>query len=224
MGRKPIIRIFHGLEFRLCPRLQLRQYAKMITTAVTTFFLVGLPVGALTYLMIGYAQYTGALGDFSDRKSRSEALKGFKKSTKDSKAKPNLFMRRWLFFGGGFYGMMAVFTYIVLEAQDIWTFLVFLMDPANWTFEITIRLLVKLLINTIMNFVDAALWFTTWLKGLGFSGIVLWLVVVYLCYSMAARLARDHSRSGLGHMQLWPEISERFSKLRNTLSFKRKAS
>jgi len=177
-----------------------------MTDGVIAFFLFGLPVALLTYAVMGYCLYAGALPDFEDRASRKLAMRRLRKGPKMQGGGANILLRRWVGFGGGFYGTVAVFTYIVMEAQDIWTFFVFILDPVNWTFQITIDLVIRLIINTIMNFLNAALWFTIWLRDKSPYEILIWLGVVYGSFVIASRLARRHFRSGRGHMTLWPQM------------------
>src|SRR5690554_3823139 len=59
---------------------------------------------------------------------------------------------KWLSFGGGFYGLVAVLTYIIVEAQEI--FDLFNMPGEGDVFSgIGIGMLVRFFIDSLLNFI-----------------------------------------------------------------------
>jgi hypothetical protein len=87
-----------------------------------------------------------------------------------------------LFFGGGFYGTMALFTYMIIEVVEILAFFGKIIDVTHWHFTFSIQFLVDLFINSIMNIVAAFIWFQTLPKYVDVNNGFIWIAAAYLGY------------------------------------------
>jgi hypothetical protein len=94
----------------------------------------------------------------------------------------DLMFNKLLFFGGGFYGTMALFTYLIIEVIEILTFFGKIIDVTNWHFTFSIQFLVDLFINSIMNIVAAFIWFQTLPKYVDVNNGFVWIAAAYLGY------------------------------------------
>lgn len=96
---------------------------------------------------------------------------------------------KWMSFGGGYYGVIALWTYTLIEMAEIRDF--FLRFSGVWDFitGISINLLVNLIINSIMNFVAAITWPIYWIKEFRGDYFWIWFVVSYAAYWLGSRLA-----------------------------------
>jgi len=179
--------------------------------------LLGLPVAALTYLLMRLVLSSGNIDRFKSRKDLEKKLTNLKKShDKDKKHDihkiKNPVARKWLDFGGGFYGMMAFFTYILIEIGEIADFIGSLSDLDQFISSLGIGLLIQFLINSILNFVYAMIWFIT-LQNVYYTNYpLLWLLIAYGSYLLGAWLARDYPT--------FDALSEGFEKLKVRFSSK----
>ena len=97
--------------------------------------------------------------------------------------------RKWLAFGGGFYGVLALLTYVVIELYEIRDFFVQFHGLLDFLNEITLGLLIGFLVNSILNFIWAITWPVYWLERIPANFAWIWLVAAYLGYWLGARLA-----------------------------------
>ena len=175
----------------------------MFSTLFVSFFQVFLPVTLTAYLIIGWMLHAGKLEPFGDRKDLDAKLKNFKKTRKETKEKEtNFALKKWMTFGGGFYGTAAFYTYFVIELKEVLAFIAKVFDPANWHFSITLDLIINFFINSLMNFVSAIMWFQYW----GSDGPnVIWVnfIMAYVGYMLGSKLANTHLAEDVGHPQLW---------------------
>lgn len=161
----------------------------------------GLPIFIISYAMVSRAILSNRLGHFSDSKSLQSAMKNMSKEYKeDKKAKTNmegnshLILNKWLYFGGGFYGLMAFTTYFFIEAKEIIEFIGKLFN-LNWSqlwSSVSFNLLIDLFINAIRNLIDAFVWFHYWYGEINMKNGWYWLIAAYLGYLLGARLAERY--------------------------------
>lgn len=173
----------------------------MFLELMKVVFLSALPVSLIAYLVISRAILSNRLGHFSDNKSLKSAMKEMsqkhkeeKKAKTDMRGSKHLLVNKWLSFGGGFYGLMALITYAVIEIKEIIGFLINLFD-LNWSqvwSSVSINMLVDLFVAAIMNLVDAFVWFKYWDREIDMKNGWLWLVAAYLGYLLGARLAKKY--------------------------------
>ncbi len=164
----------------------------MITDALTAAIMVGLPVFALSwYLFQGFfsrgeldASITGK--DFE--RSVSKLGKAMKKRKTEGLAP------RWIEFGGGFYGVGAVWTLIAVEAVDTFNFLTHFPGLSELLADGIVSLIVDFLLNQLENFIVAITWFLYWGDG---SSIITYLAIGYVAYYGGVRLARTWSMDDL---------------------------
>ena len=91
--------------------------------------LVGVPVGIFTLALVWWALQSKHFKEFLDGNALRREIKAMsgrdkKKSKKENKEQnKNLhpLQKKWAKFGGGFYGIVAFFTYIVVEMLEIIT-------------------------------------------------------------------------------------------------------
>lgn len=162
-----------------------------------------IPVGITAYFLIGWMLYSGKIEPFGNKKELEEKLKALKKGRKESKEKEtNFALKKWMTFGGGFYGTAAFYTYFVIELMEVISFVGKMLRPENWTINIGIDLIINFIINSIMNFVSAILWFQYWEVG---DTVHIWVnfIAAYVGYFLGSKLANIHLAEDVGHPQVW---------------------
>lgn len=156
---------------------------------------LGLPVAALTWLLF-YSLYSrGDLARDADRKALEASLKEINKAAKESKEPhDSLLHAKWMKFGGGFYGVAAAWTLIVIEASGIAGFIARPAKIEGIFRDGLVDFIVGQVTSQIGTFVQAATWFSWWpQKG---HGPIAWFVVAYLAYLAGLNLARHETGFG----------------------------
>lgn len=136
------------------------------------------------------------------RQEQSEAIKAIKtkdkaelkKIKKELKKAPlsvqNIVMSKWVAFGGGFYGVMALLTYLVVEFYEVVDFLT--SEETMWATitSLGVNDVFAFFINSLMNFVTAIAWPFYWLRNIHGYSAWIWFVVVYVGYLAGQTLAQ----------------------------------
>ena len=165
---------------------------------------LGLPVALLTWALFLRLYETGQLERGLDKEALKTSMKALRKSgkgDKHSRRVDHLLHQKWMKFGGGFYGIAALWTLIVIEVKDLWQFLANLDQAGNLLDEGLLSLLIGMLVNQITNFVQAFLWFGQWVPDDG--DLPVWILVAYLGYLVGLNLANiplDRLRSVLDNL------------------------
>lgn len=175
----------------------------MIGELFRALLMAAVPVGAFTYLLIwwglrsGYFQHTTKLKLLEDEVSRQAKARS-KKKKKDKTGEPvqhepgpkfDPVHNKWLAFGGGFYGTVALMTFGVIEAGEIFGFFADLRANLGRLAELSIGLLVEVFIDQLKNFVSALAWPWYWMNEIRTGDIWLWFLAAYAGYWLGARAA-----------------------------------
>jgi hypothetical protein len=177
----------------------------MVIEILRACIFAGLPLFAITYLLINSSVKSKRLGSFNTVNSLESASremsKQYKKEKKEGKKQlaRHLILNKWMSFGGGFYGLMVLVTFLTIEAIEVFQFFgkLFASTWAQIFSSLTIDMLVNLLINAIMNFVAAFVWFTYWPKMIEINNGWIWILIAYIAYFLGAHIAQrfPYSRS-----------------------------
>jgi hypothetical protein len=189
-------------------RIPLR-YIKLLQTRLVPMFIeilraasfAAIPVLIIAYLMVSRAILSNRLARFADNKSLKSAMEDMSKKYKEDKKKKTDvqginqgIINKWLYFGGGFYGLMAFITYVAIEGREIAAFVGKLFD-LKWSqllSSVSFQLLVDMLVESTLNLVDAFLWFRYWPDEINMKNGWYWLLAAYLGYLLGARLAEKY--------------------------------
>ena len=124
-----------------------------------------LPMFVLSFAMVSWALRTRRLSGDTVKALR-ESMQGLGAAQKDKKRRQELdpVMHQWLRFGGGFYGLVAVYTWLLIQWDDVLTFFA---GAWHLVFDLSINglinLFVRLLIDSFVNFGLAIAWPAYWL-------------------------------------------------------------
>ncbi len=153
-------------------------------------FEAGLPVFLLTFVLVYWALRDGRLAGKSVKELQA-GIGSLSKPSKSQAARTSVdpALERWLRFGGGFYGLIALYTWLLIEWEDVATFIAGLADVL-FSFEPArlFSLVLNLFIESIMNFVVAIGWPAYWLS----KSREAWLMlgVAYASYWLAIKAAQ----------------------------------
>lgn len=177
-------------------------------------FVAFLPSLAISAAFFYWAIKSGLLPTVSDARYLDKAIKAVKQDYQSAKkgkkgqrrsedgmiwydshhqGNGNFLFRKWMAFGAGFYGLMALFTYAVIEYQEIVDFFSNFTSIQDFINRIGIGMLIGFIIESIINFLLALVWPLTWVIELSFPRAVIYLVEAYIGY----RVGRSWAFSAL---------------------------
>ena len=179
-----------------------------------------LPIACFTFLTLQWSITSGRLPKFTDKKDLKAQYKKLSEQAKEAKKKAkekakekkqadapetmeekkpffhkgrggDLLHGKVMFFGGGFYGTMALFTYLIIEVDEITSFFGKIIDLSNWSFNFSINFVIDLIINSVMNIVKAFIWFDTLPDYIRIHEGWIWIIAAYLGYLGGIRFTRE---------------------------------
>lgn len=177
----------------------------MIGEAFEALFKAALPLGILSYFLFHGSLVAGRLGKITSRKALKSEFKRIRREARAAKkagqkrASPNPLYNKWLKFGGGFYGLVALWTFMVIEIQEVIGFLLGFPGLGSLVDQLGFGLLIEFFINSLANFIRAIAWPVYWPDVLQSERILLWLAIAYAGYWLGMRAAwRKHAGQGSG--------------------------
>lgn len=167
--------------------------AAMIETIFIAAFKAGLPVALTSFALTWWALRNDYLDSVVDIKELEKQIKQQRKDKKNRKQADPVH-NKWLAFGGGFYGVVALLTYVVIELGEIRDFFLQFESISAFFLNISFSMLIELIIDALMNFILAIAWPWYWLGDIAGQHIWVWFAVAYGGYWAGTRLAlRRHA-------------------------------
>ena len=182
---------------------------------------IGAPMTFLSWMMFSWLHAQGKLDVSAGRKAISDELKQIKKTAKAEKvaadkAKPpkkkrafkqflqfddstqiqaednaDYIFHRWMWFGGGFYGLAALWTFVIVEVLDVVTFIYTFPGFSAFFEPGIVSILVQFLVNQITNILSAFIWFNYWSE----ASLLIWIAVAYIGYLLGIEIAKRQARN-----------------------------
>lgn len=149
---------------------------------------LGIPMVVLSWVIFTRLYGGGELDRKANKKSIGAEVKNMKKSFKKKKdgGTSNYMVEKWMWFGSGFYGLAGLWTFVVIEATDLFRLI---LNPSLIPDSLDdglVSAVVNLAVNQLSNFLTAFVWFGYWPD----EGTVIWLLVAYAGYWIGVELAR----------------------------------
>lgn len=166
----------------------------MALDIIRAILIGALPVALCTFVILQWSISTGRMSRFSGTEGLWHQHKANAKAAKKKREDPpsgfigDIFHKRVMSFGGGFYGTMAVLTYVLIETIEIWQFVTGMADPDTWINKLGLGLLIEFFVNSIMNMVAAFIWFDTLPRFITVHNGLIWLAATYAGYLAGLRL------------------------------------
>ena len=153
--------------------------------------MAALPVGVFTYLVVILA---GKWAEDADEQTPNETSKSSSESSSEIphvQRLGNMLHNNWVEFGGGFYGLMALLTWAIQEVKQIYEIVSGITWFGNWISQ-AIDIFVTLIVESIMNAIEAFIWPVTWMDTIDSPAIWIWFVAAYAGYYAGLAIARQH--------------------------------
>jgi hypothetical protein len=147
----------------------------------------GLPLVVVSFLMVSWAikkQYMTADDEIKILKEKA-------KLKDEQEPRYNPVHKKWLYFGGGYFGLMAMVTYLYLEVKEVIDFIGNYESFSHLMDQVTIGAFIKLVIDSFLNLIPAFTWFIYWPKEVEIVNGWYWLVASYIGYHVGNSLAKQ---------------------------------
>lgn len=162
----------------------------LLKDVLWALMMVTIPVGLFTLAVAWWALRNGHLADVEDSKAIGLGLKAMSKAKVKAKDdKRTLIHKKWSKFGGGFYGIVAFFTYSIIEMLEITTMIMNVGGLWKFIKQLNLDVLIRFFIDAIMNFVSAMVWPLYWIKRIDTNNIWVWFIAAYAGYLLGLKLA-----------------------------------
>ena len=165
--------------------------------------MVGIPIGVFTLGIVWWALQRGHFQETLDIKALEREIKAMSKSSKKNKKEdsPDLHpvQKQWAKFGGGFYGIVALFTYVVVEVTEIITMIINFGGFIAFLRQLGVDVIINMLVEALTNFITAMVWPLYWMRRIDTDQTWVWFVMAYVGYWLGLKLAQAlaQRRSGV---------------------------
>jgi hypothetical protein len=159
----------------------------IIFEILEAIFKLGMPVGLLSWYLINRLYDTGRIAKDADMKTIRASLDNIKKDFKQKKKSTGFAEKKWMKFGGGFYGITALATFVLIELGEGISFILNFPGFGELFKDGLGSFIINLLLNQFQNFISALVWFAYWVDEE--DSIFIWVGVPYLAYLCGMLLA-----------------------------------
>ena len=161
-------------------------------------FMVGVPIGCFTLALVWWALKGGHFKEALDIDALEHEIKVMgwsdkkrtKKGIKTATGTQHPLQKKWGKFGGGFYGIVAFFTYIVVEVLEVLSVISNFGGFIDFLKQLNLNVIIDMFVQAITNFVMAMAWPWYWLERIDTDFVWIWFVMAYAGYWAGLRLAR----------------------------------
>ena len=101
-----------------------------------------------------------------------------------------LLIRKWLDFGGGYYGIIALTTLIFIEIRQVQGFLANWQGSKQLIDSFGINFIISFFVEQIQNFVAAIIWPKYYLSRFSLFKCAVFIASTYLLYDWTKKLAK----------------------------------
>jgi hypothetical protein len=168
--------------------------------------MVGIPIGLFTLALVYWLLQRGSFSESLDIKGLEreiKAMSGRKKKKNKQASKENAvdlhpLQKKWAKFGGGFYGIVAFFTYIVVEVREVISMIMDFGGIFDFLKQLNFQLLIQIFIDALKNFIAAITWPVYWMERIDTDQTWVWFVMAYAGYWLGLKLAQLLTQRRLG--------------------------
>ncbi len=150
----------------------------------------GVPLFLLSFALVTWALYQGRLTGRSVKEVQG-SIESLSKAQKNNKDKSTIdpALAKWFRFGGGFYGSVALYTWLLIEWDDAASFLLGIGDILfDFSVAAVISLVIEFFVESLVNFVVAIAWPAYWLAESRDAWVMLF--VAYAGYWLGINVAQ----------------------------------
>ncbi len=161
----------------------------LILELIKVLLFAVLPVAVISFCLVFLAIKRGYINPEESVESLNKKRKQAKKNKAEFKVNP--IHNKWLYFGGGYYGLMAFTTFMHVEILEIYNFLAGFISFSALLDQISVAGIISLIIDSFMNIIPAFTWFLYWPDFIDMQHGWYWLGGSYAGYYIGEIVARQ---------------------------------
>ena len=166
----------------------------MNQTIIDAILLAGVPLSIISFILFAWGYKTNKIPP--EKTANDDYEYDPDELTEDRTEQPktgNFIFDNWFQFGGGYYGIMSLITFLHLELNELLELSTKLFDATNVEsfIQLLMQSVMQLFLESMLNFVNAFLWWNHWANNLpvpagqGFT----WLICSYIGYVIGQKAA-----------------------------------
>jgi hypothetical protein len=160
--------------------------------------MVGAPIAVFTLALVYFALLRGSFSESLDTKALQREIKAMskknkgknKEALKENAVEAHPLQKKWAKFGGGFYGIVAFFTYIVVEVLEIINMVKGFGGFFDFIKQLDFGVIIHIFVEALTNFISAMIWPVYWMQRIDTDHTWIWFVVAYAGYWVGLKLAQ----------------------------------
>ena len=161
----------------------------MILDVLKAIVIAGIPVALVSYFFTTLTSKKTPLKAQNSKELKLELKNKKIEKNHEESAIAHMLHKKWIRFGGGFYGVLVFITYIHIEIYQIFDFVRNFTSFQNFIDSIGFAMIINFFIEAVMNLVTAFLWFFYWFKYLPIGSFWVWFIVVFIAHASATKYA-----------------------------------
>ena len=161
----------------------------MIIDIIKAIIIAGIPVALVSYFFTTLTLKKTPLKAQNSKELKVELKTAKIEKDHEENAITQMLHKKWMYFGGGFYGVLVFITYIHIEIFQVIDFAKNFTGFQDFIDSIGLSMIINFFLEAIMNLVSAFLWFFYWNKHLEIGLFWVWLIVVFIAHTSATKYA-----------------------------------
>jgi hypothetical protein len=169
----------------------------MLFDFIKAIVLAGIPIAAFSYYLIILTRKKVQLQSTNATQLKKELKQVELVSSEKESFIQGVLQKKFMKFGGGFYGVLTFITYLHIEGYQLIQFISsFTADGPGFNGGI-FSLILGFFLDMIMNFITALMWPIYWFKFLPIESFWVWLLVSISAHAWATRFALSRKGSNI---------------------------
>lgn len=148
----------------------------------------GFPIAIISYYLIIFTSQKTHLVATNASQYKKE-IKTIESDDDETGFFEKLLRKKLIKFGGGFYGIMTLITYIHVEVYQFIDFIKNFESFSAFIDKIGFSMILNFFIEAIMNLITALLWPLYWFKYMPIGSFLVWIIVAIVSHTLATRYA-----------------------------------
>jgi hypothetical protein len=169
----------------------------MLYDFIKAIVLAGIPIAAFSYYLIILTRKKVQLQSTNATQLKKELKNIEIQSVEKEPFIQGILQKKFMKFGGGFYGVLTFITYLHIEGYQLIQFIDSFTTEGLGLNGGIFSLILGFFLDIIFNFFTALMWPIYWSKFLPIESFWIWLLVAIFAHTWATRYAL--SRKGLNN-------------------------
>lgn len=165
----------------------------MLLEILKAIFLAGLPIAVISYYLVLLTSKNTTLVSKNSKQLKQELKTVTIENNEEDHFVKKAVQKKFLKFGGGFYGVLTFITYIHIEIMQIIDFIRSFSGFQNFIDSIGFSMIINFFLEAIMNLIQAFMWPMYWYKYLPIGSFWIWIIAALFAHTAATKYALKKS-------------------------------